>query len=66
MRTDSRVKTISEIIDGIQSVKSYSWENPFFAMLSELRGEEVASVHTSQHFRAVNIRQKFYSLELPL
>ena len=61
MRTDSRVKTISEIIDGIQSVKSYSWENPFFAMLSELRGEEVASVNTSNHFRAVNLGLFFFA-----
>ena len=60
-RTDSRVKTISEIIDGIQTVKSYSWENPFFAMLSELRNEEVGSVNTSNHFRAVNLGLFFFA-----
>ena len=28
---------ISEVIDGIASVKSYAWETPFFYMIKELR-----------------------------
>jgi ABC-type multidrug transport system fused ATPase/permease subunit len=54
-QTDQRVRHISEIIDGIATVKSYAWEIPFFRLLSELRAKEVSCINKSFQVRAVNL-----------
>ena len=51
VKTDARVRYISEIIDGIATVKSYAWENPWFEVLSELRAAETHSIHLSNQYR---------------
>ena len=51
---DLRVRYTSELIDGIATVKSYSWEDPFFSLLSDLRGKEMQCIKQSQTLRAVN------------
>ena len=53
-QTDLRVRCTSELIDGIATVKSYSWENPFFSLLSDLRRKEVECIDKSQTLRSVN------------
>lgn len=53
-QTDLRVRYTSELIDGIATVKSYAWENPFFTLLSELRRLETACIKQSQTLRSVN------------
>ena len=53
-QTDLRVRYTSELIDGIATVKSYSWENPFFSLLSELRKKEMHCIQQSQTLRSVN------------
>ncbi|KAJ1407363.1 ABC transporter transmembrane region-domain-containing protein [Ochromonadaceae sp. CCMP2298] len=52
--TDSRVRYISELIDGIITVKSFAWETPFFQMICSLREEESSYIAKSQLLRAVN------------
>ena len=52
--TDSRVRHISEVIDGIASVKSYVWENPFIQLIEKFRAKEEAFIAQSQILRAVN------------
>lgn len=52
--TDSRVRHISEIIDGIGQVKSYAWETPFFEMITKLRQKEIYLISRSQVLRAIN------------
>lgn len=53
-QTDLRVRYTSELIDGIATVKSYAWENPFFSLLCGLRRKEMACIRQSQTLRAVN------------
>ena len=52
--TDNRVRYISEVIDGIASVKSYAWETAFFRMIRTLREKETKYISRSQVLRAVN------------
>ena len=54
MATDSRVRHISEVIDGIASVKSYVWENPFIQLIEKYRLKEETFIAQSQILRAVN------------
>ena len=53
-QTDLRVRYTSELIDGMATVKSHSWEDSFFALLSDLRGKEMECIKQSQTLRAVN------------
>jgi len=53
--TDQRVRYISEIIDGIGTVKSYAWENPFFSLIGKLRNQETQTIAESQTLRAINL-----------
>lgn len=52
--TDHRVRYISEIIDGVGSVKSYGWEVPFFDLISKLRIVETQHISSSQTLRSIN------------
>jgi len=52
--TDQRVRYISEVIDGIGSVKSYGWEKPFFSLIGKYRQDECKYIANSQQYRAVN------------
>jgi ABC-type multidrug transport system fused ATPase/permease subunit len=54
-QTDQRVRHISEIIDGMATVKSYAWEMPFFALLTTFRAQEVKRIDSSLQLRAVNL-----------
>ena len=54
MNTDARVRHISEVIDGIGSVKSYGWEKPFFSLIEQYRAKEIQTISQSQVYRAIN------------
>ena len=49
--TDSRVRYISEVIEGIASVKSYAWETAFFQMIRKLRAQETKYIARSQGYQ---------------
>ena len=52
--TDQRVRHISEVIDGINSVKSYTWEIPFFKFIDVFRVAELFHIRRSQVLKALN------------
>ncbi len=35
--TDSRIRTMNEVVSGIRIIKMYAWEKPFAALVSEVR-----------------------------
>ena len=63
-QTDLRVRHISEVIDGIASVKSYGWEIPFFKLISSFRDEECRNIQKSNFLRALNLSIYFCSLSV--
>ena len=52
--TDVRVRHISEVIDGINSVKSYTWEIPFFKFIDLFRVGELFQIRRSQILKGIN------------
>ena len=61
MKTDMRVRHISEIIDGVATLKSYAWENPFFSLLTSLRKQELRCIEISNNLRTVNLGLSFFA-----
>nr|WBG67118.1 ABCC3 protein [Mythimna separata] len=54
-KTDARIKTMSEVINGIQVIKMYAWEIPFQKVVGEKRAEELKEVKTAIILRTVFI-----------
>uniref|UniRef100_A0A8C3VTT8 Multidrug resistance-associated protein 4 n=1 Tax=Catagonus wagneri TaxID=51154 RepID=A0A8C3VTT8_9CETA len=52
--TDDRIRTMSEIITGIRTVKMYTWEKSFEELIAELRRMEISKILTSSYLRGLN------------
>ena len=52
--TDDRLKTVTEVFEGIQIVKCYSWESAFRARLEHLREGELSQLLKYSLIRSVN------------
>eukprot|EP01041_Mallomonas_annulata_P002395 gene2395-4646_t len=52
--TDKRVRHISEVIDGITTVKSYGWEIPFYKSISNIRNQERSKINDANICRSIN------------
>lgn len=46
--TDLRVRSISEILSGVMTVKSFNWEKPFVKTVAELRAAEATHILCGQ------------------
>jgi ABC-type multidrug transport system fused ATPase/permease subunit len=53
--TDKRVRFISEVIEGISSVKCFGWEIPFISNIGRIRKTELNNIVKSQYVKAVNM-----------
>ncbi|XP_063704489.1 probable multidrug resistance-associated protein lethal(2)03659 [Culicoides brevitarsis] len=51
-RTDVRVKLMNEIVQGIQVIKMYAWENSFAKMIAKVRRKEINAVKGGAYIRA--------------
>ena len=45
--SDKRLKVLSDIINGIRTIKAYAWETPFFKLVNKFRGKMVS--YTAKH-----------------
>ncbi|RYH06109.1 hypothetical protein EON65_43265 [archaeon] len=52
--TDTRIRYIGEVIEGIMPVKAYTWEKSFFLYISSLRLNEMIYISKSQFLRSIN------------
>ncbi|KAJ0181177.1 hypothetical protein K1T71_003262 [Dendrolimus kikuchii] len=52
-KTDSRIKVMSEVINGIQVIKMYAWEIPFQKLVGEKRADELVEVRKATRLRTV-------------
>jgi ABC-type multidrug transport system fused ATPase/permease subunit len=66
IQTDKRVRHMSEVIDGISSVKGYGWEQPFISMILTIRNHELFNVLRAQRLRAINYCLYFCSPHITL
>jgi ATP-binding cassette, subfamily C (CFTR/MRP), member 4 len=51
-RTDARVKFMFSILNGIQIIKMYTWENSFRKIINEVRKKEVAAIGKNSNIKA--------------
>lgn len=52
-RTDVRVRLMNEIINGIQVIKMYSWQENFAKVIEKVRNKEIAAVKGSSYILAL-------------
>lgn len=57
--TDQRVRVTGEVFQGISTVKSSCWEQPFGQVVSDLRSKERSSIFLSMSMKAVNGAMNF-------
>ena len=39
--SDKRLKTLSDVINGIRTIKAYAWERPFYKLINKFRSQMV-------------------------
>uniref|UniRef100_A0A667ZNZ1 Cystic fibrosis transmembrane conductance regulator n=1 Tax=Myripristis murdjan TaxID=586833 RepID=A0A667ZNZ1_9TELE len=53
--TDSRIRTMNEVVSGMRIIKMYAWEKPFAALVSEVRRKEISKIMKSSYLRGLNM-----------
>uniref|UniRef100_A0A4W2HTT3 Multidrug resistance-associated protein 4-like n=1 Tax=Bos indicus x Bos taurus TaxID=30522 RepID=A0A4W2HTT3_BOBOX len=57
--TDDRIKTMSEFISGIRTVKMYAWEKSLIDLITRLRRKEISKILNSSYLRGMNLASFF-------
>uniref|UniRef100_A0A3B5PXI0 Multidrug resistance-associated protein 4-like n=1 Tax=Xiphophorus maculatus TaxID=8083 RepID=A0A3B5PXI0_XIPMA len=57
--TDSRIRTMNEVVSGMRIIKMYAWEKPFSALVSEVRRQEISKIMKSSYLRGLNMASFF-------
>ncbi|KAK9696612.1 ABC transporter transmembrane region [Popillia japonica] len=53
IKTDDRVRVMSEIISGIQVIKMYTWELPFVKVINGIRKAEISKLRYTSLIKAI-------------
>lgn len=64
--TDSRIRTMNEVVSGMRIIKMYAWEKPFAALVSEVRRNEISKIMKSSYLRGLNMASFFCASKLIL
>uniref|UniRef100_A0A672S358 Cystic fibrosis transmembrane conductance regulator n=1 Tax=Sinocyclocheilus grahami TaxID=75366 RepID=A0A672S358_SINGR len=57
--TDSRIRTMNEVVSGIRIIKMYAWEKPFAALVNDERRKEISKIMNSSYLRGLNMASFF-------
>ncbi|XP_053085620.1 multidrug resistance-associated protein 4 isoform X3 [Pangasianodon hypophthalmus] len=57
--TDSRIRTMNEVVSGIRIIKMYAWEKPFAALINDIRKKEISKIMSSSYLRGLNMASFF-------
>nr|XP_032836176.1 multidrug resistance-associated protein 4 [Petromyzon marinus] len=64
--TDSRIRTMNEVVSGMRIIKMYAWENPFALLVNSIRRLEVSKVLKASFLRGMNMAWFFMAGKLIL
>uniref|UniRef100_A0A8C7VS14 Multidrug resistance-associated protein 4 n=1 Tax=Oncorhynchus mykiss TaxID=8022 RepID=A0A8C7VS14_ONCMY len=62
--TDSRIRTMNEVVSGIRIIKMYAWEKPFSALVNEVRRKEISKIMSSSFLRGLNMASFFVASKI--
>ncbi|XP_024844887.2 ATP-binding cassette sub-family C member 4, partial [Bos taurus] len=57
--TDERIRTMSEVITGIRTIKMNAWEKSFIDLITRLRSKEISKILKSSYLRGMNLASFF-------
>ncbi|XP_060989138.1 ATP-binding cassette sub-family C member 4-like isoform X2 [Dama dama] len=57
--TDDRIRTMSEVITGIRTIKTNVWEKSFIDLITSLRRKEISTILRSSYLRGMNLASFF-------
>ncbi|XP_027391375.1 LOW QUALITY PROTEIN: multidrug resistance-associated protein 4-like [Bos indicus x Bos taurus] len=57
--TDNRIRTMSEVITGIRTIKMNAWEKSFIDLTTRLRRKEISKILRSSYLRGMNLATFF-------
>uniref|UniRef100_A0A4W2I434 ABC transmembrane type-1 domain-containing protein n=2 Tax=Bos TaxID=9903 RepID=A0A4W2I434_BOBOX len=57
--TDDRIRTMTEVITGIRTVKMNAWEKSFIDLITRLRRKEISKILKSSYLRGMNLASFF-------
>ena len=64
--TDTRLKTVDELIGGIRVVKMFAWEQPLIARLMKIRDEEMGKYWKAAQLKSINMGKRVIEANLAL
>ncbi|XP_066562799.1 ATP-binding cassette sub-family C member 4 [Amia ocellicauda] len=64
--TDSRIRTMNEVVSGIRIIKMYAWEKPFAELVNDVRRKEISKVILSSYLRGMNMASFFVASKIIL
>ncbi|KAB0372733.1 hypothetical protein FD755_015486 [Muntiacus reevesi] len=53
--TDTRLRTMNEVITGIRTIKMYAWEKSFAELITRLRRKEISKILRSSYLDGMNL-----------
>ncbi|CAH2223667.1 multidrug resistance-associated 4 [Pelobates cultripes] len=62
--TDTRIRTMNEVISGMRIIKMYAWEQPFTDLVNNIRKKEISKVLQSSYLRGINLASFFVASKI--
>uniref|UniRef100_A0A8C9R4B6 Multidrug resistance-associated protein 4 n=1 Tax=Scleropages formosus TaxID=113540 RepID=A0A8C9R4B6_SCLFO len=62
--TDSRIRTMNEVVSGIRIIKMYAWEKSFSTLVNEVRRKEISKIMKSSYLRGLNMASFFVASKI--
>ncbi|KAM4699820.1 ATP-binding cassette sub-family C member 4 [Discoglossus pictus] len=62
--TDTRIRTMNEVISGMRIIKMYAWEQSFTELVNNIRKREIAMVLRSSYLRGINLASFFVASKI--
>ncbi|XP_029460595.1 multidrug resistance-associated protein 4 [Rhinatrema bivittatum] len=62
--TDSRIRTMNEVIAGMRIIKMYAWEKSFTDLVNIIRRKEISMILRSSYLRGINLASFFVASKI--